>query len=426
LIRIRAEEHSKYAFLLCALCGEILKEDLLGTIGTERLARRAVQRAREDRLLTEKKTSCGKFVRLTKAGCDELFKIPPLRAHYEAVSKKHTFSQDGKTLARRKAMARSVLTFAAQGIPVSGMRLVFDRRPGRKKAPAGVHDTVLNPLTGTELFTGLAHVYVTYEEKQDFFAGEIGSFTEYAKRTAFSSAGFFPSNIVKRHRLQERSTAGNMNATRVKGQLFGGGISCSIYYMEKGPVDTPVQNELRYAEYMLDVYEKIYGPAALKALTAYERKGRAAIIGGDPGAACAFVLDERARRLRNSISAKNVLPAIYSQVHYLPFADCDPQILLDPAREEDMIRRIYLPEELRRAREMGAGRHIKAVIGLGGRQMLSMPLFSLELVKISDSISGILELGEPLHIVCPQNIEEPVRRIYENYKDAHIEVLKED
>ena len=91
-----------------------------------------------------------------------------------------------------------------------------------------------------------------------------------------------------------------------------------------------------------------------------------------------------------------------------------------------MIRRIYLPKELRRAREMGAGRHIKAVISLGGRQMLSMPLFSLELVKISDSISGILGLGEPLHIVCPQKIEEPVRRIYENYKDAHIEVLKED
>ena len=426
MIRIRVQEQSKYAYLLCALCGEMPKEDLLSALGSERLARRAVQRARDVRLLAEKKTACGKFVRLTKAGHDELTKIPALRSHYDVLTKRHSFTQDTGILARRRAMARSILTFCAGGIPICGIRLEKDSRPGRKKAPAGVHDTVLNPLIGKELFTGLLHVYVTYEEENDFYTGEIDSFAEFAARSAFSCACFFPSNIAKRHRISERSTAGNMNATRSKGQLFGGGASCSIYYMERNPIDTPMQNELRYAEYMLDVYEKVYGAAALKRLTACGRKGAAAIIGGSPEEIGSFLPDPNAHRMRNSISSKAVLPAVYSQVHFLPFGCCELNEILEPEREEEKIRRLYLPEELRRAKEIGAGRHVKAVVCRGGKKMLSVPLFSLELVRIGETITGILDLGEPLHIFCPKRLEEPVRRIYENYKEVYIEVIEED
>lgn len=426
MIRIRAEERSKYAFLICALCGEMEKGDLLSALGSERLARRSIQRAREERLLAEKKTPAGKYIRLTKAGYDELFKIPALRAHYDAVTKRHTFSQEKGMLARRRAMARCILTFLKSDIPVSGIHLVFDCCPGRKKAPAGVHDTVLNPLIGKELFTGLSHVFMTYEEKKDVFAGEIRSFTELADRTASVSACFFPSNIVKRHRETERSTAGSMNATRTKGQLFGGGISCSIYYMDKTPIDTPLLNELRYAEYMLDVYEKVYGQEALKKITAHERKGAAAVIGRGFSVATSFIRGKDDFRLRNSVSSRIVLPKVYSQVHFLPFGCRDAKRILDPGREEEMIQRLYLPEELRRGKEARAGRHIKAVVSRRGRRMLSMPLYSLELVRISESISGILALGEPLHIFCPKSLEELVQKIYEQYKEAHIELIEED
>ena len=55
--------------------------------------------------------------------------------------------------------------------------------------------------------------------------------------------------------------------------------------------------------------------------------------------------------------------------------------------------------------------------------MLSMPLFSLDIVKINDSISEVLDAGEPLHILCPKEYEEQIRKIYERYEKANIETI---
>lgn len=424
MIRIRAEEHSKYAFLICALCGEILKDDLRGALGGERLARRTVQKAREDRLITERKTPLGKIIRLTKNGYDELSKIPPLKLHYDVLTKHHTFSQDKTTLQRRRAMARTILTFTESETPVSGISLFFDNRPGRKKAPAGVNDTVLNPVFGKELFTGLDHVFVTYESSRDFFTEPVVSFSEHAARIASLNAGFFPSNIVKRHFGSERSTAGNMNSTRSKGQLFGGETSYAVYYMDKAPQDTPAQNELRYAEYILDVYEKLYGAAALRKLTAGSRKGKAIIIGGELSALPSFVMDEKDRLMKNSVSAKNVLPSIYSEIHFFAFGRKNPSWIIKPGWEEDLLRQYYLPAERNRAEHAGAGRHIKAVVDRKGIKMLSMPLFTPDIVRIGDSISEILLMGEHLHILCPREYEQQISKIYEPYEKAHIELIE--
>ena len=409
MVIIRVEEHSKYAFLICAMCGEILKDDLRKVLGKERLARRTVQRAREDGLLTERKTSTGKFVRLTKYGYEQLSKMPPLKAHYDILTKKHTFANEPKVMHRRNAMARSILTFLESEISVDNIRIVFDNRPGRKKAPAVVNDTVLNPVIGKELFTGLDHVFITYEKESDAKAGEVDSFRSFARELA-GSINFFPSNIVKRHRDIERSTAGNMNATRTKGQLFGSGTSLAVYYMQKGPIETPVGNELRYAEYMTDCFESIFGRTELQKQTEANRKGSALIIGGEDMLS-SFILSEKERLMRNSVSSKIVLPSIYSRIHFIRFGSRCPVHLLSPQKEEAVLRDLYLPSELSEAKKTGAGRHVKAVVTSKGKKVLSMPLLSLDIVKINDSISEILELGLPLHI------------LYEKYDDAYIETV---
>ena len=422
MVVIRVEEFSKYAFLICAMCGEILKSDLKKVLGSERMARRAVQKAREDKLLAERSTPLGRFTRLTKNGYHELAKIPPLRAHYDILTKKHTFSNDRATLQRRKAMSRTILTFLENETPQNGILLRFDNRPGRKKAPAGVSDTVLNPVIGKELFTGLEHVFVTYEKEDDLKAGEIHSFREHARRVASGSVNFFPSNVVKRHRDSERSTTGNMNSTRTKGQLFGDEMSYAVYYMEKGPIETPVQNELRYAEYMTDIYESIYGKAAARKQAAEGRKGSAVIIGaGDM--LSSFILSENEKFMRNSVSSKIVLPTVYSQVHFAAFGDRFPNQILKNDWEENLIKELYLPAERQKAKLEAGLSYIKAVVRAGGTQMLSMPLFSLDIVKINDSISEVLDAGEPLHILCPKEYEEQIRKIYERYDKANIETI---
>lgn len=421
MVIIRVEEYSKYAFLICAMCGEILKEDLRRVLGNERMARRAVQLAREAGILSERKTSLGKFVRLTKYGYGQLSKMPPLKAHYDVLTKKHTFANEPKAMQRRQSMSRSILTFLESEISVDNIRIDFDNRACRKKAPSAVNDTVLNPVIGKELFTGLDHVFITYEKESDVRLGDIDSFRSFAGDLA-GSINFFPSNIVKRHRDIERSTAGNMNSTRTKGQVFGNGTSLAVYYMQKGPIQTPIQNELRYAEYMTDCFENIFGRAELQKLMEANRKGSALIIGGEDMLS-SFILSEKERLMRNSVSSKSVLPSIYSRIHFIRFGSKCPVHVLDLQQEEKIVRELYLPSERQEAKKISAERHIKAVVTSKGKKMLSMPLLSLDIVKINDSISEILELGLPLHILCARDIEEQVRAVYENYEEAHIEVV---
>lgn len=379
-MKITAESMNAYLFLLCGLCTEIKRDELLKGLGTVTFARRTLRAALDGGMLCEKKTPLGKTVGLSHKGYTALSEVADLRWHYDLMSNARTMRYDSASLARRLEKSRVLFSSVMAGLPVNGITYEYERKRGRKhsgrksRAVSGLY-TSGKPLTK-----------------------EAKPYETLLSENPPDVASLYTAALIKRYEVLTGRFAPTLriNQSRARGHIIGPGTNYACYCMNGQPEKLVTSVEEKLSGYLSGIYMRCYGAEEAGLLRRVSPSGDALLFCTRKDAVLSLARKPGERRKKSSICD------IYSRVFIIP-----PQKRIDRMCmqnwQKNLKDSLYLPEEIKRAEGSGFDAYVE------GRY--SLELVSMDLCRIERALE-IKDQGVRLHVLCSEDDKSVLEELF--------------
>lgn len=422
-MEIHVDNIKSYVFVLLAMCGEIDKKVLLDGIGSPAYGRRAIMSLRDEAgVVTEKNVAGTTLLRLKKPAAWKIMEaFPELQSHYETITNNHQFKTSPPAAVLRDLRKGELILYAINNdINVNLLKIDYLNQRGRKKTLPTflrrISENTQPPLQDKSnkkaeaIQSVMEHIFVSNQDKEIRRQNSYGEIVNYMLP---NDVYFFSSQEVKRYKNkeQENSPTLSINTSRSFGHIIGRENSYAVYLVSEGLIKLKQETEIRYRDYLENIYRKVYGTIASEDRRNYASKGACILFCPDIESIINHIRYP-GRKYKNTNLTTTVCD-IYSSCYAVPLNNKTAiQKIIGLDWRNDLLLQIFTEDEIHEAEQKLKG-FCDAIVN----DTMAIELTSLDIKKIETSLQLLHKSREvTLLIYCEEWQREAIKKIYSPYQ----------